>query len=145
MNIRQLEEALDRYGSNADRWPAALQQEARLLLENNTEAAEILARAVRLDLALAESVQPQKVDAAFIGRIVMATEGRAATSSPLRPTPRFAAWTCAAMMLFLSAGYVTGLAVPAETAGESVLAGLMFGDSGLNLDIETDTDLGSLL
>ncbi len=145
MRIEDFETELERHGSDLTRWPDALQSAARAIVRGNADASALLATAERLDAALADAMRPQPMDSALLGRIIAATEGRDRAAPALRATPRLAAWTCAAMLLFLSSGYVAGVAVPASSSGDNVYAGLMFGYSGLTLDAESDMDMGSLL
>jgi hypothetical protein len=142
MTIDEFGKALDRYGGDLDRWPQALRAGAEALTARDADAAEILARAARLDGLLSEAVQPRPVDAALIGRIVAGIDNGAHHEPVLRPTPRLAAWAGAATIAFLSTGYAAGLMVPASQA-EDTLAGLMFG-SGWTTDSDT-ADAGSLL
>ena len=128
MRIEQLEEALDRYGGDLDRFPAALRAEAEALIAADAGAARIAADAARLDGVLAEAVRPMAVDAALIGRIVAGVRGDAEPELRLRPTRRLAAVAGAAMVAFLATGYAVGLALPASQ-GEDAFAGLIFGNS----------------
>ncbi len=125
----------------------ALTEEAgrrRALAARDPDAAIRLATAARLETTLAAAMQPLPVDSALMGRILSATSGHAGHALALRPTPRLAAWAFAAMVMFLSTGYLAGLALPA-TQGEDVFAGLMFGSSSISLDADIDADAGSLL
>ena len=142
MRIEQLEQALDRYGGNLERWPAALAAEATTLIAANADAARLAAQAGRLDGLLVEAVRPIAVDAVLIGRILAGIDNGAHHDVPLRATPRLVAWAGAAMIAFLTAGYVVGLALPASQ-GEDALAGLMFGNSQAASD--TASDSGSVL
>lgn len=130
MRIEDLETALDRYGGDLGRWPAALRAEADALIAANAKAARMAAMAARLDGILADIITPVPVDAAFAGRIVATVNsgGHPQHDVALRPTPRLAAWAGAAVAVFLAAGYVGGLLLPASV-GEDALAGLMFGNS----------------
>jgi hypothetical protein len=130
-----LEQALDRHGGNLGRWPATLRADAEVLIARDPKAARLAAHAARLDGILLEAIQPLAVDAALIGRVIAGIDNGARHDTVLRPTPRLAAWAGAAMIAFLSAGYVAGLLLPASQ-GEDTLAGLMFGSSAT----ATDTD-----
>ncbi len=144
MRIQELEAALDRHGGDLGRWPAHLRADAEALAARDPDAATRLATAARLETTLAAAMQPLPVDSALMGRILSATSGHAGHAVALRPTPRLAAWAFAAMVMFLSTGYLAGLALPA-TQGEDVFAGLMFGSSSISLDADIDADAGSLL
>ncbi len=126
MTIEELTHAIDRYGGDPGRWPAALRTAAEALIACDEDAARMVADARRLDAALAEAVAPLSVDAALIGRIVAGIGSRTHADPALRPTPRLAAWVGVAMIAFLSSGYAIGLALP-TTDGEDTFAGLMFG------------------
>lgn len=130
MRIGDFEQALDRHGGDLARWPAGLRAEADVLIASDPHAARLAATASRLDAILADAIAPVPVDAALLGRIVSAVDGGAHPQheAVLRPTPRLAAWAGAAMVVFLAAGYVAGLMLPASE-GEDAFAGLMFGNS----------------
>ena len=140
MRIDQLEEALDRYGGDLSRWPAALRAEAEALIASDAKAAKLVVAAARLDGVLAESVQPMAVDAALLGRIVAGIGESGHRDAAVRPTGRLAAWAGAAMVAFLVTGYAVGVALPANQ-GEDAFAGIMFGNS----TSATTSDSGSVL
>lgn len=144
MRMNDFERALDRYGGDLALWPDAPRAEAEALIARDAKAARLLAHAARLDGLLAEAMQPAPVDAALIGRVLagIGNGNGAHHDAVLRPTPRLAAWAGAAMIAFLTAGYVAGLMLPASQ-GEDTFAGLMFG-SGWTTDSEA-ADSGSLL
>ena len=144
MRIEQLEQALDRYGGDLTRWPAPLRAEAETLITSNANAAKIAADVARLNAILADAIKPAAVNAALMGRIVAGIGNGIHREVALRPTPRFAAWAGAAMIAFLTAGYVAGIALPASQ-GEDALAGLMFGNSRTTSDADTAADSGSVL
>lgn len=146
MRNDDLEQALDRYGGDLSRWPAALRAEAERLIAANAGAARMAAAAARLDSLLADVAAPRPVDAALLGRIMAEAGGgpHAAHEATLRPTPRFAAFAGAAMVAFLAAGYVAGLMLPA-TDNEDVFAGLMFGNSRTVTDVDAAADAGGTL
>lgn len=128
MNIGDLQLALDRYGSDFARWPAAKRAEAEAIFAANPHAATLLATARRLDRALAATMAPMELDAAFVGHIVAHVGERAHHDVAVRPTPRLFAWAGAAVVAFLITGFAAGLALPASE-GEDAFAGLMFGSS----------------
>ena len=130
MNHDQLQAALDRYGGDLDKWPAADRDSAKALAAADTAAERMLAAAARLDALMAEVARPAPVDAALIGRIVAGIGNGRHREVTVRPTARLMAWSGAAMALFLFAGFAIGLAVPADQ-GEDTLAGLMFGGSAI--------------
>ena len=140
-----LQLALDRYGSDFARWPAAERAEAEAHFAANPHAATLLATARRLDRAVASTMTPMNLDAAFVGRIVAHVGERAHHDVAVRATPRLFAWAGAAVVAFLVTGFAAGLALPA-TQGEDAFAGLMFGSSA-SADTVGDavTDTGSLL
>lgn len=147
MKINDLEQALERYGGDLRRWPEALRGDAARLIATDADAARIAATATRLDGLLEETVAPLPIDAAFIGRILGeagARHGHVAHETPLRPTPRFAAFAGAAMVVFLAAGYVAGLILP-STDSDDLYAGLMFGNSLTVTDTDTTSDTGNAL
>lgn len=142
MRIEQLEQAIDRYGGDFTRWPDNLRTDAKALIARDTDAAKIVDDAARLEASLVDALTPEPIDAALIGRIIAEIDSGARATGSLRPTPRLAAWAGAAMIAFLSAGYVAGVMLPASE-GEDTFASLMFG-SALLSDTET-SDAGSLL
>lgn len=141
MKIEQLEQALDRYGGDLVRWPAALRAEAEALAVSDAGAAKLIAAAAKLDGVLAEAMQPMPVDAAMIGRIISGISAAGYHDVAVRPTRRLIAWAGAATVAFLVTGYAAGIALPASQ-GEDAIAGLMFGNSGATV---TDSDSGSVL
>jgi anti-sigma-K factor RskA len=140
MRIETLQTALDRYGGDLARWPAAERPEAEMLIATDAQAAALVAAQRRLDAALAEAVRPLPVDAAMLGRIVSGVAG-AHHDYPVRPTRRLVAWASAAMVAFLVTGYAVGLALP-QSQGEDAFAGLLFGNSSTS---DTASDSGSVL
>lgn len=142
MNMEQFEHALDRYGSDVSRWPPALRTEAARLVASDDGAGRRAAAAQQLEATLADAVKPMPVDAALIGRIMAGIDGGARPDVGLHATPRLAAWVGAAMIAFLSAGYVAGTLLPASD-GEDTFASIMFGSAWVT-DAET-VDTGSLL
>lgn len=142
MTMNELEQALDRYGGDLGRWPAALRDDAEALIARDAKAAELASRAARVDGLLGEAIRPMPVDAALLGRIIAGIDNGAGRAVALRPTPRLAAWAGAAVIAFLTAGYAVGIALPASQ-GEDTFAGLMFGSEWTT---ESDTaDAGSFL
>jgi hypothetical protein len=141
MKIEQLEQALDRYGGELTRWPAALRAEAEALAVGDAKAAKLIGTSLKLDGTLAEAMRPMHVDAAMIGRIVSGISTAGYHDVAVRPTRRLFAWAGAATVAFLVTGYAAGIALPASQ-GEDAIAGLMFGNSGTTA---TDSDSGSVL
>jgi hypothetical protein len=142
MNIEQLEQALDRYGGDLARWPAALRAEAEMMMAaSDPRAAELIAAVSKLDGALAEAMRPMSMDAALIGRIVSGIGTMDHRDLIVRPTRRLIAWASAATVAFLVTGYAVGIALPASQ-GEDAFAGLMFGNSA---STTIDSDSGSVL
>ena len=141
MRIEQLERALDRYGGDFTRWPAALRAEAEALTVSDAKAAKLISTSLKLDGALAEAMRPMPVDAALIGRIVSGISAVGYHDVAVKPTRRLIAWAGAATVAFLVTGYAAGIALPASQ-GEDAIAGLMFGNSGTTA---TDSDSGSVL
>ncbi len=144
MNMGDLQLALDRYGSDFARWPAAERGEAEAMFAANPHAATLLATARRLDRAVEAAMTPMDLDSAFVGRIVAHVGERAHHDVAVRPTPRLFAWAGAAVFAFLITGFAAGLALPASQ-GEDVFAGLMFGSSASTDAVDAVTDTGSLL
>ena len=144
MKIEQLQQALDRYGSDRGRWPEALKADAQALIAGDPGAAKIAETAARLDAVLAESMRPLPVDASFLGRLVAGLgNGAGGHDVTVRPTTRLIAWAGAAMVAFLVTGYAVGLALPVNQ-GDDTLAGLMFGNSSTS-DTSDSSDTGSVL
>jgi hypothetical protein len=141
MNMDDLQLALDRYGSDFARWPAAERAQAEAIFAANAHAATLLATARRLDRAITAAMEPMALDAAFVGRIVAHVGERAHHDVAVRATPRLFAWAGVAVVAFLITGFAAGLALPASQ-GEDAFAGLMFGNS----DTASDTaDAGNVL
>lgn len=144
MRLDELEQGLDRYGGNLDRWPDGLRADAEALIARDPKAARVAHHAARLDALLADAMAAAPVDTAMMGRTIAGIRTSAHHEPVLRPTPRLAAWAGVAVVAFLCAGYVVGLAVPATSSSEDTLASLMFGSwqSSSNTDI---LDAGSVL
>jgi hypothetical protein len=136
-----VQQALDRYGSDFARWPAAERAEAEAIFARNPHAATLLATQRRLDRAIAATMQPMPVDAAFVGRIVTHIGESGQHDVAVKATPRLFAWVGAAMVVFLVGGFAAGIALPANQ-DEDAFAGLMFGGSDSSA---ATTDSGSLL
>jgi hypothetical protein len=137
-----LQLALDRYGSDFARWPAAERAEAEAIFAVNPHAATLLATQRRLDRVIAAAMAPIPVDAALVGRIVARAGERPHHDVTVRATPRFVAWVSAAMVTFLVGGYTAGVAMPATQTDDSY-ASLMFG--GIVDTSASATDSGSVL
>ena len=135
MNLVEFEAALGAYGANFSRWPARLAQEAQAFVADDEAGSRELQHAAALDALLTEAVKPAPVDAATMGRILAGISAHPARERAVRPTGRLFAWAGVAMAVFLVAGFVLGLALPA-TSDDDALAALMFGvDSGSTLDV----------
>jgi hypothetical protein len=143
MTHEQFEQALDRYGGDLGRWPAAMRAEAKALADKDAAAARMLAEAARLDALLSEVVGPTSVDSAAIGAIIAGIRGDRHREITVRPTRRLAAWSGAAMAAFLALGFVLGLAIP-QTQDDAALAGLAFGTSTTTTFDTIDTSGGLL-
>ncbi len=140
MTYDEFEQALDRYGGNLERWPAAARAGARALADKDASAARLLAQAERLDALLAETARPVALDAASLGGIIAGIRTDRHREIAVKPTRRLAAWSGAAMAAFLAIGFVIGLAMP-ETQDDASLAGLVFGTGTTTVD----TSSGGLL
>jgi anti-sigma factor RsiW len=139
----EMQTALDRYGSDLVRWPAAERAQAEAILATNPHAATLLATQRRLDRAIATLMEPMPVDAALIGRIAAHVGERAHHDVAVKATPRLFAWVSAAMVMFLVGGFAAGVTLPASASqSDDSYASLMFG--GL-ADSATATDSGSVL
>lgn len=107
--MTEFEEALDRWGTDLARWPAAEAERARTLLASGGPAAASLEAARRVDAHLA-SLQSHAPPAHLASRIV----ARAGTEEALAPwldwlTARL--WRPALLGLILvTGGYLTGIA-----------------------------------
>lgn len=131
MNRQQFDEALAAYGADFARWPDALGTAGAAFAAGDLHARRSFAVAQRLDALLAETVRPATVDAATVGRIMAGISARHERETAVRPTGRLVAWAGAAMAIFLVAGFVLGLAIPAANDDDNALATLMFGsDNG---------------
>lgn len=140
MTYEQLQSALDRYGGDLTRWPEAMRREAEDLTKTDAKAAKALTAAAKLDGALAAAVAPMAVDAAFLGQLISRLDRLPNGREPaLRPTRRLVAWVGAAMVLFLTAGFAAGVALP-QSQSDETLAGLMFGSAFVS-----DSSSGSVL
>ena len=128
MNRQDFDNALNRFGGNLDRWPNDLRVAARQLAASDPGAASQLAGLRRLEGTITTSLNPQPVDAAFLGRLASRTRGRGSTEITLRPTRRLAVWASAATLAVLMIGFVAGVVAP-QDLGEDSFAGLMFGGS----------------
>ncbi|HEY5082126.1 MAG TPA: hypothetical protein VII91_09465 [Bauldia sp.] len=145
MKIKELEQAVDRFGGALGRWPTTLRAEAEALIANDRTAAAIFDVAARLDGALARAMEPMALDAALMGRIVAGLDNGLHHQVAVRPTRRLVAWAGAAMVAFLVTGYAVGLALP-TTQDDDTIATVIFGDSAASVDGNTATsDSGSLL
>jgi hypothetical protein len=143
MTMGELQIALDRYGSDLARWPAAERADAEAIFAQNPHAATLLATQRRLDAAITAIMTPMPVDAATVGRIVAHVGERAHHDVAVKATPRLFAWVGAAVVMFLVSGFAAGVALPTTTAqSDDSYASLMFG--GLD-DSTTATDSGSVL
>ncbi len=138
MKIGELEQGLDRYGSDFKRWPPKLRADAEALIASDRTAAAIVSVAARLDAALASAMQPMPLDAAFMGRIAASLGHGVTHDMAVRPTSRLLAWAGAAMVAFLITGYAVGMLLPVSQ-DEDAIAGLIFGDGIVA------TDSGSVL
>ena len=139
MNLERFEETLSRLGGDLRRWPAPERTSAEALIAAEPRAAKLQAQAAELDVLLGAAVAPARMDAAAIGRIVAGIDQGEHHDLTLQPTRRLFAWTSAAMVALLVAGFAAGVAMP-TSQGEDTLAGLMFGSS-----VSTTDDSGSVL
>lgn len=133
MTKEQLQEALDRYGGNLERWPDQIRLEAERLAATDFAAARMLAAAQAVERGLIAAAKPMTVDAALLGRIITSLDHAPAHELALRPTRRLVAWAGAAMMAFLITGFAAGLAIP-QTQSDDSLTSLMFGGSAYGAD-----------
>jgi hypothetical protein len=116
-----------------------LRAAAEALVQRDAAAARLLDQARRTDAALAAVAEPAPLDAATVGSILAGIRGDRHREIMVRPTPRLAVWSGAAMVVFLAIGFAIGVAIPASDSGDA-LAGLVFGAGTL-----TTLDSGSLL
>ena len=133
MNREEFDDALARFGGDLARWPAALADRARALVERDPSASAALVAAARLDALLAETVRPVAVDAATVGRIMAGIDGGRSHETALRPTGRLFAWAGATMAVFLVVGFALGMAIPTVGDDDDALSTLMFGGGGLGV------------
>jgi len=148
MTEKELEVALDRYGGRLERWPAALRAEAEALAAKRASAAQAIADAAQLDATLAAAMEPMRVDAAFLGRIMTHAGETPHHEVAVRATPRFVAWAGAAMVAFLVTGYAVGATLPDGYAqdDDAPLAGLLIGsDTADSASGAATVDTGSLM
>ncbi len=128
MTVDDFGDALDRFGADLTRWPADLRRHAEALVASNREAAARLADAGRLHGLLRASLEPEPVDAAQIGRILLAARGEALPGERgSRVGSRFYAWAGGGLAACLAAGFMIGQALPASS-GEQEIAQLLFSD-----------------
>jgi hypothetical protein len=81
-------------------------------------------------------MQPSRVDAATVGRIMAGINAKHARDMAVRPTRRLFAWAGAAMAVFLVAGFAIGLAVPSGGSDDDAYAALLFGpDTSASLSV----------
>jgi len=114
--------ALDRWGGDLARWPAATAAEARALIAISPRAAAALTAARRLDDHLA-ALEPHRAPAELAARIrAQVSREPAAGRSPAAVLDRLLGWLgasgwrpAALGLLLLAAGYLAGLA-----AGETL-------------------------
>lgn len=119
MTESDFEAALDRWGGDLDRWPAAAAAEARALIATDPRAAAALTAARRLDdhlAALETHRAPAGLAARIQARVPVEVGGGSATLDRLLGWLSASGWRPAALgLLLLAAGYVAGLA-----AGEAM-------------------------
>jgi hypothetical protein len=118
MTKEELNEALLRYGADLERWPEAKRQAARLLVDSDAAAAEILSDFVAFERTLAAAVQPEPFGAADIGAVLAALD---ADETGWRPTPRF--WIVGAGISALSfaAGFAAMLLIASQELPPSLI------------------------
>lgn len=92
MNLEEFEEALDEYGPDVEDWPANLRDAARLLLDQSSEARDLLHDELRLAAAFAMKPAP-KAPSGLADRIVL----RAMVESAPAPVPVRRTWPVAAL------------------------------------------------
>ncbi|MEX0851908.1 MAG: hypothetical protein WD036_01290 [Bauldia sp.] len=143
MNRQSFEEGLSRYGGDLKRWPDELRGEAEALVADDEAAAAMLGAARRLDGMLAAIAAPQPVGSAMLGRIIAGIGNGTPHDLTVRPTGRLFAWASTALAAFLVAGFVAGVALPADQ-GEDAFAGLMFGTSADSATVTDDPEGGVL-
>jgi hypothetical protein len=121
MNIVELQELLDRYGSAPEAWPQALRVAAERLVATEPAAGSLLERAQRLDAAIEASVRPVEAEGA---RILAALAAR-----PL-PRQRNSRWRWPAALL--NVDFAPAWPRLAALAGVAAL-GFVLGLVGLDL------------
>jgi hypothetical protein len=129
MNLERFEETLSRLGGDLTRWPERERKAAEALIAGEPEAATLHRQAAALDALIGAAVAPVAMDAAAIGRVIAGIDHGRHCDLTLQPTRRLFAWTSAAMLMFLVAGFAAGLALPSSD-DNSALAGLVFGAGG---------------
>jgi hypothetical protein len=132
MTGEEFEAALGAYGSDFRRWPGELAESGRAYAAGDAVATAALAEAVKLDALLAETVSPLPIGSAAVGRIIAGISARHERTTAVRPTGRLFAWAGAAMAIFLVAGFVLGLALPAASDDDGYAALLFGADSGVS-------------
>lgn len=128
MTVDDFSDALDRLGADLARWPAELRRQAEALVAKDLEAAARLVEARRVDGLLRVAIEPKPVDAAQIGRILLAARGDALPGETgSRVGSRFYAWAGGGLAACLAAGFLIGQAIPASS-GDQEIAQLLFSD-----------------
>lgn len=96
MNLDEFEEALDEHGPDVEDWPANLRDVARLLLDQSSEARDLLHDELRLAAAFAMQPVP-KAPSGLADRIVLRAMAESALDPAQVSVPVQRAWSVAAV------------------------------------------------
>lgn len=134
MTRPDLAAALDRYGGDFRRWPAMLREDAQALITTDPVAARLIADMGGIERALGDLTAPVPLSPTDVRRVVAgATRARRREAPPLRINRVVAAWSAAAIVICLTAGFALGL-VARDDGAEASLAALVFGASPIGTE-----------
>ena len=103
MTRGEFESALDLHGGELARWPTMVRERAEQLLAVDAEARAELARAGRIEGVLRRAIEPRRLSAFALGRVLGSVEQRRRKRLPsffLEPQRAAIAMTFAAFMVF---------------------------------------------
>jgi hypothetical protein len=140
MTIVELQDLLDRYGGDADKWPPALRADAERLIAAAPSAQSLAARARLLDAAIVRSLStPDAAGARVLAGLrarVLPRQRRSWWSWPaaLREVDFAPAWPRVAVLAGVAAlGFATGLTGADFVDGSTAMAALSGTDAGLSV------------
>jgi hypothetical protein len=141
LSRERFEGLAEAYGGDVARWPAAVREDAAVLIAGDPDFARaVLVQASRLDVALDDWAPPQ-VRHALRDAIV-------AAAPRLRPRSRLAAWAArlglgAALACACASGVAAGvlLSTPANDSGGDAVSAVMAGFEGVGDETTTVGDV----